>query len=369
MSKRIAAWRIDSDEERQLASAADYSEAAKKQYVEFYRSRQPEYYEKGLRMIRDTLDIFCGPLTDAQRERYTVDMIYSLHRFGCMYDEYFLMGFEYLNAEGRDRFLTDKNRWAYYERMNGSDKDRLFKEKALTYSLFRKYYARELLYLSGEDDCAAFRDFRGRHPAFIVKPPDGTCGKGVYIYRDTETCAPEDRDLLRQLLANGPVVIEELIRQHPEMERLHPSSLNTVRIPTVKRPNGEVVVFHPFLRAGTGTSIVDNAGSGGIIIPVDAATGITSQSGMTEHGVYYLQHPDTGLTIPGFQIPEWEQALRFVTELAGVVDGIGHVGWDCALTENGWVMVEGNLHGQFVEQYVTKIGVKAELDALLDSAV
>lgn len=347
-----------------LARRADLNEDARKDYADYYRRQAPEYYERGLKMIRDTLDIFCGELTEKQRERYTYDMIYSLHRFGCMYDEYFLMGFEYLNAEGRDRFLTDKNRWAFYDRMNAEDKEALFKEKASTYAVFRDFYARELLYLSSENDLSAFQTFRRSHPTFIVKPSNGTCGRGVYIFSDAKA-TESDTAALRDLLANGPVVIEELIRQVPEMERLHPGSLNTVRIPTVKKANGEAVVFHPFLRIGVGTSVVDNAGSGGIFVPVDAETGLTTHRGITENGIYYLRHPDTGIVLPGIQIPKWDEAVRFVKTLANVVDGVRHVGWDCALTEKGWIMVEGNLYGQFVEQFATKVGIKAELEALL----
>lgn len=54
--------------------------------------------------------------------------------------------------------------------------------------------------------------------------------------------------------------------------------------------------------------------------------------------------------------------VELVNKLADVIDGNHYVGWDLALTDNGWLMVEGNPRGQLVEQYATKIGIKQELE-------
>lgn len=356
-----ASWKIDSEEEQRLAALADSNEDAKKDYVEFYRKSAPEYYEKGLQMIEKTLKIFCGSLTEEQHDRYVYDMIYSLHRFGCMYDEYFLLGFEYLNVRGREQFVTDKNRWEYYYQMNGTEKDYLFKSKSLTYNLFRKYYRRDLLELNSADDFHAFCAFRGAHPSFIVKPATGSGGRGIYIEHKSD-CT--DREVFDTIMEKGPAVIEEIIVQAPEMEALHPGSLNTVRIPTIKTRT-DTIIFHPRLRIGTGSSIVDNAASGGILAPIDSKTGVVSQRGITKLGQYCIVHPDSNVVLPGFRIPKWEQLVAMVKELADVVDGVHYVGWDCALTENGWIMIEGNLHGQFGEQYATKVGLKEELEQII----
>jgi hypothetical protein len=36
-----------------------------------------------------------------------------------------------------------------------------------------------------------------------------------------------------------------------------------------------------------------------------------------------------------------------------------YIGWDFALTDDGWVLIEGNW-GQFLSQYVDKIGLKSK---------
>lgn len=176
-----ASWRIDSEEEHALAIKADTSDDAKKAYVEFYRCNAPAYHEKGIQMINQVIDVFRRGISKEQREFYTMDMLYSLHRFGCMYDEYFLMNFEALNARGRNEFVTDKNRWYYYEKLNGKKYNMVFKDKSQTFRLFEKYYHRSFLEVKSEDDFSLFCAFRKKKPTFIVKPALGSGGKGVYV--------------------------------------------------------------------------------------------------------------------------------------------------------------------------------------------
>lgn len=357
-----ASWRIESEEERELARLADRSVDARVDYNLFYRKHAPEYYEKGITMANRVIDAFRPDASPCERNDYLVDMIYSLHRFGCMYDEYFLMDFEHLNARGRDEFITDKNRWDYYAALNGTEYDLLFRDKAETYKVFKRFYKRDFLLLKTTDDLEAFCAFREKHPSFIVKPCLGSGGRGCFIQQQA---AEENSTLFVRLLTIAPVVLEELIQPDPRFSAFHPGSVNTVRIPTVRYADGSVRVFHPFIRVGVGDSVVDNAASGGIFAPIEPETGIIFQNGITESGTYYFRHPNSGIVFPGFQIPEWDDAVKLVKMLADQVPACRYVGWDCALTTTGWVMVEGNLYGQLVDQYATKRGIRRELDEIV----
>ena len=52
-------------------------------------------------------------------------------------------------------------------------------------------------------------------------------------------------------------------------------------------------------------------------------------------------------------------------ELAQVTPENRYTGWDCALTEHGWVMVEANRQGQFVWQIPLQQGCREEMDLIL----
>ncbi|MBR4331348.1 MAG: hypothetical protein IKP72_01580 [Clostridia bacterium] len=360
--KMIAPWRIDSDEEKRLANEADVSENGREQYVQYYHDNDPVYYNKGLEMIDKVIENFRPGASSKAKKAYVIDMVYSLHRFGCMFDEYFLFDYEHKNTAGRESFITDKNRWEYYQKLNTEEGRFVFNNKLETYRVFKDFYKRELICASDKNDYEAFCVFRRKHASFIVKPILGSGGRGIYIENESNK---SNEEVFERITENGTVVIEELVKQDVLMESLHGYSLNTVRIPTISINQGEVVLFQPFLRIGVGISEVDNAAKGGIICPVDPDTGIVMQRGVTEAGRTYIKHPDSGIVLPGFQIPKWDEAISFVKKLATMIPECHYVGWDCALSVDGWIMIEGNPQGQFVTQYATKEGCRPELDRLI----
>lgn len=358
----IASWKIDSPIERWLAKKADNSHFWKSLYVNFYKTFDREYYLNGLPIIERNIQRFIGEATRKQKRVYEQDMIYSLHRFGCMFDEYFLFQYEYLNSTGRESFITDKTRWEYYDQMNSRDNLDVFNDKRKAYETFKEFYKRELIEVSCDDDYDVFLDFYNRHDKMIVKPQKGSGGKGIFILAKHKYASFEDA--FAEVRKIGSVVIEELIIQASEMSVLNPDTVNTVRVPTIKM-NDEIVVFHPFLRMGCGDSVVDNAASGGIFAEVCAESGIVITKGVTEFGDSFVKHPISQVVLPGFQIPRWNEAVALVKRLAQVLETNNYVGWDLALTNDGWIMVEGNPRGQFVSQIPSKNGIKAELESYI----
>jgi glutathione synthase/RimK-type ligase-like ATP-grasp enzyme len=220
--------------------------------------------------------------------------------------------------------------------------------------------------VSSEDDKETFLNFARNHKKFIVKPYNSSGGRGVCI-KNMEETDPEEcfNEFISQ---GGAVVCEELIEQSQKMSVFHPSSVNTLRLPTI-RINDEVFLFHPFFRTGVGNAVVDNALSGGNFALVDPETGMVFSDARNEKGDKFQTHPDTGLSYKGYQLPDWDQAVELVKELSAVLKDCRYVGWDLAHTENGWVMVEGNPRGQLVVmQMFFKTGFRKELDAYIEAA-
>ena len=120
------------------------------------------------------------------------------------------------------------------------------------------------------------------------------------------------------------------------------------------------------MRVGTGKSVVDNAGAGGIICEINAETGEVIAA-KDENGFSYDIHPDSGFCLIGFKIPRWNEAVILSKTLARVIPEMAYCGWDLALTSEGWIMIEANPRGQFLWQIPRCIGFRVEIEEILSS--
>jgi hypothetical protein len=291
------------------------------------------------------------------------DMVMMARKYHYGYDEYFYYHFVDRTMEDRLSFVSDMVRCDFVRSLNKAINQHIFDDKGNCAKRFANYYNRDFcavhkpLFGNKNDLTSRMREkvpglqgFIDNHCRFIVKPLAGSCGKGVKIY-DTSNYE-NTSDLTKELLNdycvgwNGGFIAEELIVQDGRMAALHPNSVNTVRLTTI-RYDDRVEVIHPFMRIGRGGKIVDNGGAGGLLADIEFATGKVFAC-MDENAVVYEKHPDTSLDIIGFTIPRWNEAIELAKTLAMVVKGNRYTGWDLALTKDGWVMVEGNPMGQFV---------------------
>lgn len=280
-------------------------------------------------------------------------------------DEYFFFNYEHLSPKGVHEFVSNREANQFWNYMNGRDLYLLTCDKGLTYEKYKSFFQRDAVSVSKNDldSKTAFLRFIDKHSRFIVKPTFGNYGNGVRIV-DVSTIG--DKNVLpKELLDDYPegFTAEELIEQHSDLAAFHPSSVNTVRLTTARMSNGEVYIIHrPFIRLGQGGRCVDNGGNGGIIAAIDFETGII-KGAIDERMNHYVIHPDSGKTILGYQMPMWEEAKAFAVELANVIPELRYCGWDLALTDKGWVMVEANGKGLFIGfQMPTQEGFRNEFE-------
>lgn len=312
--------------------------------------------------MREKLDIF---LSEEQRKnaryvrRLKRDLWYSFLVYRTPFAEYFLFHFENLSHRGRCTFVGDYEREAVCRRLTGPALWAQFENKYNTYLRFREYYGREAVLVDGSSSDDEFFRYIEAHPRCIVKPLRESCGHGVFIYdRSADPRTPEA--LLRELRPE-PYIVEEVIRQAEPMAALHPASVNTVRCATFMTEHGPEILF-TFLRIGRAGSVVDNGGAGGLIASIDRDTGVVETPGCLENGESMLFHPDSGRQILGMQIPRWEELRALGRELAGRMPEQKYISWDLALTDGGWVVVEGNCAGQFIgPQLTTQRGLRERL--------
>jgi len=291
-------------------------------------------------------------------------MLHVYSRYHINFEEYYSYRVWEKSHEQLKEIVGDYDSWLYYVSILNRDGTRqVLDDKFAAYNCYRGFYNREVIEIRHGDVMEA-AEMLSRLGSVIVKINGGSCGRGVKLLR--HATREEDVDQLLEVVRSARgrgVVVEERLESQKDFASLHPSSLNTVRVHTIRLKN-EVRVIHPYVRIGRGGKVVDNAGSGGVFAPIDAETGRLS-SAVDEFGNVYDIHPDTKVPIKGFVVPQWKECEEFAKRLAEIVPVNRFTGWDIALTTRGWAMIEGNFNPQFVFQMCNQIGCRTEFDELM----
>lgn len=183
----------------------------------------------------------------------------------------------------------------------------------------------------------------------FCKPSSGQLGNGAFalkvqdsnIYVDGK---PFDVDKLIEILLSDNYLVQERIYQHPTMNTLCDSTINSIRLITVMDKDEVVHPFGARLRIGRQGSSVDNWAKGGILVGIDMETGGLFKKGFLkpEYGVSTEFHLDTKIKFDGFVIPYFQEAVEAAVKLHNYLYRCHSVGWDIAITENGPMFIEGN---------------------------
>lgn len=172
-------------------------------------------------------------------------------------------------------------------------------------------------------------------------------GDGVFkIYNEQLNKSPEIIDELYSTVIKSGYLFQDVVKQHPEMNKLNSSCLNTIRFDTFIDPKGEIDVVSGYLRMSFRNSHVDNISSGGLMVGVNIQTGKLKKEGFSnlqDAGVtVFTQHPVTKTVFLNFTIPYFSQAKDLIRRAAGLMPDLRLVGWDVAIGESGPVLIEGN---------------------------
>lgn len=266
------------------------------------------------------------------------DMQKCAVNYGAGYMDYDLFEMYALTEEQRDTYLTRGRNNALMKQYNDMSYAHFFDDKAEFNTRFGAYIHREWIRLDAPKEQVLA--FIGRHDAFIAKPIEGMCGKGVekIVVADHGGAEGAYAYLLGM---NTAFELEELIVQHPAVSAIYPEAINTVRTVTINK-DGKVHVICTYFRIGNNGKHVDNFNSGGMVAPVDEVTGIVKDRAIDKNKTLYDVHPYTGQPIKGFAFPDWGAVIALVTEAAKEIPQMAYLGWDVAFTPNGPCLVEGN---------------------------
>ncbi len=259
-------------------------------------------------------------------------MIYCAFKYQAGYYDYLEFEFYNLNSKQRKTFLTRGINNEIVYKYNDKRFFDLIDNKIKFNKMFDKYLKRDWIYLKEIKQLEKF--IKGKE-YIIVKPVDGEGGQGVNKLKTNV----DINELYKSLIKNKQLLIEEVIVQDKRLDKLYSESVNTIRIFTFF-DGEEVHVLNQILKIGNG-GVVDNFSAGGMYTFLDI-TGKAIVSAIDKEDNIYDTHPISKTNIIGFQVPNFDKAIRLVKDASKEIPEIKYIGWDVALSDKGAVLVEGN---------------------------
>ncbi|MBQ6272833.1 MAG: hypothetical protein IJK63_01260 [Oscillospiraceae bacterium] len=184
----------------------------------------------------------------------------------------------------------------------------------------------------------------------IVKPSDGMEGRGIEIWDTNEV------DLKKKLESySSNFVIQEVLVQHDSLGSLNKSSINPIRVMTL-RLNGKIKYLHSIVRFGTPGSITDvSFANGKELIQASSVSreGIINSSYFDADGIKRPRSKLMGGECK-LQIPNFDKVIQMGMEIHNGLHHFDLVGSDITVDKNGTpIMIEYNVFwpGPIFPQY------------------
>lgn len=285
----------------------------------------------------------CAERSDRPAAAVFADMVICYLCCGAVYTDYLLFGFETLSCAQKRNYLTRYRFRRLSAQLNPGVDHACVDDKYAYYLAHGAAMHRTVLRTDAEE--SVLGDFLHTHSRFVLKPNRGTSGEGVQIIARDQFAS--DDALLDFIRLKKEFVLEEIICQHPQMARLNPDSINTLRIVFLSAA-GQTHFLYCSVRVGRRGSSVDNLCAGGMICSVNTKTGRISSSAWDNDGSCYPFHPDDPLLqFEGFNIPFVAEGVALCRETAEALyreEKLGLVGFDVAVAPDGPVVIEANAY-------------------------
>lgn len=342
---------------------------------QIFQAQSSSYTKEKINQIYKTIRDLS---TEKLKQTFTEEELFFLSNYdfwvyGNTISEEIYFHFPFKTHEEKMEYMTFRTRQSCMKELNPKEYAHIFNNKYETYLRFRDYYLRDVVRIETEEDFDVFLKFVEKHNSFVVKPTSSHIGIGV-----RKIVVGEDEDLMqmfRSLLKEGKenakdcfnrdssFLLEELIVQDEQLARIHPYSVNGIRVTTLKCCDG-IKILYPWFKVGANKSFVTSAAFGTYDAGIDPTNGVVITDGFKENGEKDTIHPLTGIPFKGYQIPKWNDLLTMAKTLANVVPGVNYIGWDFVLSPKGWCIMEGNYTGDFMWQMFNERGFRKEFTSL-----
>ena len=213
-------------------------------------------------------------------------------------------------------------------------------------------------WLVGKDAIANFLRTTDAYPLF-GKPITGNASQSAGVAsltgydKTTDTLTRHDGTALdvdafaeevNEYFGPGGYLFQKRIFPHPDIAKACGTGLGTVRIVTVNEGDGPRPLYAAWKITAT-DAVADNFWrKGNLLADVDVETG-TLRRVRTGGGFRFEEvetHPETGVQLLGWTLPDWNEALETALDAHSLVPMVGIIGWDLALADGGPMIIEGN---------------------------
>lgn len=277
---------------------------------------------------------------------------YKFH--GAYLLDYIQYDFYSKKRHEREKYVVHGKLLEIMQTCNNPEHRRIFDQKPEFDKAFSECLQREWID-AGNTSYEEFSTFVKTKDTFFAKQPDGMFGTGVekVIVKDIKNL----HELYNEYHERN-ILCEETLTQCREMMEFNDTSINTLRVVSMIRADGEVEIMGGLLRVGRKGHIADNFHHQGICAFIDPATGIVCTAGIDKNNDRHIVHPDSKKKIVGFEVPIWNVVVDVVKKAALKFPDMRYIGWDVVITRDYKVaLVEGNPGADpDAEQITTKEG-------------
>ena len=174
----------------------------------------------------------------------------------------------------------------------------------------------------------------------IIKPSqESGSGRGIQFYKREQATEIREYFLNKE---EHDYIVQGIVNQHPDLERVHAGSLNTIRICTLLLEDG-VHILSSVLRMGVDDSRIDNVTAGGISAAIRNDGTLDKYAYTYYTGERFDKHPQ-GLVFEGYRIPGFNKVIEEVKILAQTIGSFRLVSWDMGVDADGDViLIEANM--------------------------
>ena len=160
-------------------------------------------------------------------------------------------------------------------------------------------------------------------------------------------CASDGVDKLEKLLHSlgNNIIIQEIIHQHENIAKLHPDSINSIRILTLNWKN-KIHVLSSIIRMGVNGNNVDNGHSGGIFAGIDNDGRLKPYAFTYMTGKRYVnEHPTSHYRFSDCVIPNFDKCKAMVERIAPRLGRVSKLtSWDLSVNVFGEpILIEVNM--------------------------